>query len=45
MSIIYGRLLRIISNYNVLNLENKILNVFIDIGNDIVGNYFLRLIY
>jgi hypothetical protein len=45
ISVIYGRLLRIISNFNRLNLENKIPNINFDIGVGIVGNYFYNLYY
>jgi len=43
ISIIYGRLLRIVSNFNRLNLDNKATDVFFDIGKDIVRNFFYSL--
>jgi hypothetical protein len=45
ISIIYGRLLRIISYFNKLNVENKATNTSFDIGVDLVRSYFFNLYY
>jgi len=43
LSIIYGRLLRIITNFNRLNTENNFTNISTDIGRDLINNYYYCL--
>lgn len=43
LSVIYGRLLKIISRYNLASDSNKALDIFIDIANDFIQNYFYYL--
>jgi DNA-dependent RNA polymerase len=43
ISILYGRLLRIVSNYNKLNTSNNFTNISTDIGRDIINNYYYSL--
>jgi hypothetical protein len=45
LSIMFGRLLRIISNYNKLNTENNFINICTDIGRDIINNYYYSLYF
>src|SRR5271154_249706 len=39
----YGRLLRIVTNYNRLNYDNSGTDINFDIGNDLVRNYYYYL--
>jgi hypothetical protein len=43
LSVIYGRLFKIISTYNVSIDNNRAIDVFVDIANDLLGNYFYLL--
>lgn len=43
ISIIYGRLFKIISMYNIAHDKNKAVNTFVDIGKDLVSSYFYEL--
>ena len=43
INISYGRLLRIISNTNMINNSNKTLEVILDLGKELINNYLLNL--
>jgi hypothetical protein len=42
LSVIYGRLFKIISKYN-LSSNNIVIDIFVDIANDLIQNYFYSL--
>jgi hypothetical protein len=43
VSVIYGRLFKIVSGHQISNDRNKAVNIFIDIGTDLVQNYMYSL--
>jgi DNA-dependent RNA polymerase len=43
LSIMFGRLLRIVTNFNRLNTENNFTNICTDLGRDLIGNYYYSL--
>lgn len=43
LSVIYGRLFKIVSSYKLVNDNNTSVDVFFDLGNDLVQNYFYSL--
>ena len=45
ISVMYGRLLRIISNNGRITPNTKATDVYIDIGRDVFNNYLLNLYY
>jgi hypothetical protein len=43
ITVIYGRFFKLVSQYQISAEYNKAVNIFVDIGNDLVGNYFYNL--
>lgn len=43
ISVIFERLLKTISRYHISNDSNNSLDIFIDIANDLIENYFYIL--
>jgi hypothetical protein len=43
MSVIYGRLFKIVSKYHIALDSNRAVDIFVDIGTDLVENYFYVL--
>jgi hypothetical protein len=43
VSVIYGRLFKIVSNYGISKDSNRVVDVLVDIGTDLVQNYYYVL--
>ena len=43
ITVIYGRLIKLISKYDIAKDSNSVVNILVDIGNDLVEKYFYNL--
>jgi hypothetical protein len=43
IGVIYGRLFKIVSRNDYLSGSNTVVDIFVDIANDLIGNYFYIL--
>jgi hypothetical protein len=43
LSILYGRLFKIVSKYNISEISNLSVDTFVDLAEDLIQNYFYAL--